>query len=55
MIWKAKTPTSLNTYVDMLTPSTYKIEWEDFDSHSYRSISTGNLVRSRLSSKVFNN
>ena len=53
MIWKAKTPTSLNTYVDMLTPSTYKIEWEDFDSHSYRSISTGNLVRSRLSSKWF--
>ena len=50
MLWQAKVNGS---YVDMLTPSTYKIDWEDLDSKSYRSITTGNLIRSRLSSKWF--
>ena len=50
MLWQAKVNGS---YVDMLTPSTYKIDWEDLDSNSYRSITTGNLIRSRLSSKWF--
>lgn len=53
MLWQAKTSTSSGSYVDMLTPSTYKIEWEDLDSNSYRSITTGNLVRNRISSKWF--
>ena len=50
MLWQAKVSGS---YVDMLTPSTYKIDWEDLDSNSYRSITNGNLIRSRLSSKWF--
>jgi len=50
MLWQAKVNGS---YVDMLTPSTYKIDWEDLDSNSYRSITTGNLIRRRLSSKWF--
>jgi len=53
MLWQAKTPTSSGSYVDMITPSSYKIEWEDLDSNSYRSITNGNLIRSRLSSKWF--
>lgn len=50
MLWQVKVNGS---YVDMLTPSTYKIDWEDLDSNSYRSITTGNLIRNRLSSKWF--
>lgn len=50
MLWQAKVNGS---YVDMLTPSEYKIDWEDLDSNSYRSVTTGNLIRSRLSSKWF--
>lgn len=37
----------------MPTPSDYKIEWEDLDNNSYRSVTNGNLIRSRLSSKWF--
>ena len=50
MLWQAKVNGS---YVDMITPSEYKIDWEDLDSNSYRSITTGNLIRNRLSSKWF--
>lgn len=50
MLWQAMVNGS---YVDMITPSTYKIEWEDMDSNTYRSITTGNLIRNRLSSKWF--
>jgi hypothetical protein len=52
MLWQAKTSAS-GSYVTMKTPSSYKIDWEDLDSNSYRSITNGNLVRSRLSSKWF--
>jgi len=37
----------------MPTPSSYRIDWEDLDSNSYRSATNGNLIRSRLSSKWF--
>ena len=50
MLWQVKVNGS---YVDMITPSTYKIDWEDLDSNSYRSITNGNLIRSRLTSKWF--
>jgi hypothetical protein len=51
MLWQAKN--SSGSYVDMKTPSTYKIDYEDLDSNSYRSVTNGNLIRSRLSSKWF--
>lgn len=50
MLWQVMINGS---YVDMITPSTYKIDWEDLDSNSYRSITNGNLIRNRLSSKWF--
>ena len=50
MLWQAKVNGS---YVDMLTPSDYKIEWEDVDSKTYRSVVSANLVRSRLASKLY--
>ena len=50
MLWQVKVN---NSYVDMPTPSTYKIDWEDLDNNTYRSITNGNLIRSRLSSKWF--
>lgn len=50
MLWQAKVSGS---YVDMLTPSIYNIEWEDLDSNSYRSAISGNLIRSRLTSKLY--
>ena len=53
MLWQAKTPTSSGSYVDMITPSSYKIDWEDIDSNSYRSVTNGNLIRRRLVSKLY--
>lgn len=50
MLWQAKVNGS---YINMITPSEYKIEWEDLDNNSYRSITTGNLIRNRISSKWF--
>jgi len=50
MLWQVKVSGS---YVDMPTPSSYRIDWEDLDSNSYRSATNGNLIRSRLSSKWF--
>lgn len=50
MLWQVKVNGS---YVDMLTPSDYKIDWEDIDNNSYRSVTNGNLIRNRLSSKWF--
>ena len=52
MLWQCK-KTAGGSYVDMKTPSAYKIDYEDLDSNSYRSIVNGNLVRRRLSSKWF--
>lgn len=43
LLWQTKT--SLNgTYITMKTPSSYKIDWEDLDNKSYRSITSGNLI-----------
>lgn len=52
MLWQAKKAVG-NSYTDMPTPSEYNISWEDLDKNSYRSVATGNLVRSRVSSKWF--
>lgn len=52
MLWQCK-KTASGSYVDMKTPSSYKIDYEDLDSNSYRSVVNGNLVRRRLSSKWF--
>lgn len=46
LLWKAKVG---GTYTDMLTPSSYKIDWEDLDKDSYRSINTGNLIDTVIS------
>lgn len=51
MLWQVKD--SSGVYQDMITPSSYKIDYEDLDSNSYRSITNGNLIRSRLTSKWF--
>lgn len=50
LLWYTK-PSSTGTYVQRLTPSTYKIDWEDLDNKSYRSISTGNLIDTVISKK----
>lgn len=50
MLWQVKIN---GNYVDMKTPSSYKIDYEDLDSNSYRSIINGNLIRKRLTSKWF--
>lgn len=52
MLWQAKAKADDN-YTTMKTPSTYKIDWEDLDSNSYRSITTGNLNRKIVSKKWF--
>lgn len=44
MLWEAKTSAS-GTYTTMKTPSSYKIDGEDLDKNSYRSITTGNINR----------
>lgn len=52
MLWQAKASKS-GAYKDMKTPSSYRIDYEDLDSNSYRSVTNGNLIRKRLSSKWF--
>jgi len=52
MLWEAKASSSGN-YVTMKTPSSYKISWEDLDKNSYRSVTTGNLLRNIVSKKWF--
>lgn len=44
MLWEAKA-SSEGTYTTMKTPSSYKIDGEDLDQNSYRSITTGNITR----------
>lgn len=44
MLWEAKASSS-GTYTTMKTPSSYKIDGEDLDKNSYRSITTGDLNR----------
>lgn len=43
LLWETKT-TSGGSYTAMKTPSSYKIDWEDLDYNSYRSITSGNLI-----------
>ena len=52
MLWEAK-KTASGTYTTMPTPSEYTINWEDLDKNSYRSVTTGDLVRSPVSKKWF--
>lgn len=52
MLWQAKAK-STDNYTTMKTPSAYKIDWEDLDSNSYRSVTTGNLNRKIVSKKWF--
>lgn len=52
MLWQAKAK-STDNYTTMKTPSSYKIDWEDLDSNSYRSVTTGNLNRKIVSKKWF--
>lgn len=52
MLWEAKA-TSNGNYTIMKTPSSYKISWEDLDNNSYRSLTTGNLIRNIVSKKWF--
>lgn len=52
MLWQAKSSKN-GAYTDMKTPSSYKIDYEDLDSKTYRNIVNGNMVRRRLSSKWF--
>jgi len=44
MLWEAKASASAE-YTTMKTPSSYKIDGEDLDKNSYRSVTTGNLLR----------
>ena len=44
MLWEAKASSS-GSYTSMKTPSSYKIDGEDLDKNSYRSITTGNINR----------
>lgn len=44
MLWEAKASAS-GSYTTMKTPSSYKIDGEDLDKNSYRSITTGNINR----------
>jgi len=50
MLWQAK-GSSDDNYTTMKTPSSYKLSWEDLDKNSYRSVTTGNLIRSVVSKK----
>jgi hypothetical protein len=44
--WQAKVS---GAYTDMPTPSSFKIDWEDLDKNSYRSITSGNLIDTVIS------
>jgi len=44
MLWEAKTSVG-SSYTTMKTPSSYKIDGEDLDKNSYRSITTGEISR----------
>lgn len=48
IIWKAK---KNGSYVNMLPPSGFEIEYEDLDFNSYRSKATGNLIDQVISRK----
>lgn len=43
LIWY--TSANGSSWTQMPSPTTYKIDWEDLDHDSYRSVMTGNLIR----------
>ena len=51
MLWQTSSDNS--SWTDMLTPSTFKIDMEDLDVDSYRSVMTGNLVRNVIARRWF--
>ena len=52
LLWYARSSSgSFSNDNLMLTPSTYKIDWEDLDNKTYRAISTGNLIDNVISKK----
>ena len=48
LIWKAKASLNEN-YTIMKSPSSYKINLDDYDGDSYKSIATGNLIDNVIS------
>lgn len=50
LLWYTKS-NSTGEYIQQLTPSSYKIDWEDLDANSYRSKATGNLIDTVISKK----
>ena len=50
LLWYTK-ENPQGVYVQRLTPSKYKIDWEDLDNKSYRSVATGNLIDNVVSKK----
>lgn len=43
-----KTSQDGSTWSNLQTPSTFKLNYEDLDNESYRSVVNGNLIRSRI-------
>lgn len=43
LMWYTK-PSSSGTYIQRQTPSSYKLDLEDLDNKTYRSIATGNMI-----------
>ena len=50
LLWYTKNSPS-GSYVQRKTCSKYKIDWEDLDNKSYRSVATGNLIDNVVSKK----
>lgn len=50
LLWQAKT-SSGSAYTNMKTPSTYKHSLDDLDKDSFRSVVSGNLIRTIVSKK----
>ena len=50
LLWYTKNSPS-DSYVQRKTCSKYKIDWEDLDNKSYRSVATGNLIDNVVSKK----
>lgn len=43
-----KTSSDGNSWSDLQTPSAFKLNYEDLDNDSYRSVTNGNLIRNRI-------
>lgn len=50
LLWYTKGSTN-GSYTQRKTPSKYKIDWEDLDNNTYRSIATGNMIDTVISKK----